>query len=428
MKASATKICAVVMLAALAPTWTAAQEFEPIDEIVAIVDENVILRSELETSMDGIIRQIRARGERQPPRPALEKQVLDRLIMSKIQVQRAEQTGILITDQEVDQALDNVARQNNLSLAQLRQAIEKDGANFNEFREDVRNELLTTQLRDRIISSMDAVTDTEVEILLESNFFESDEYHLSQIALRTSPSAGPDEIRELEAKTREIVEALNNGMDFATAAINFSQAPDALEGGDIGWRNLNSMPRELSDTLRSLRPGEISEPMISGGSVLIVKVNDRRPRSEVIVDEFHARHIMISPSELMSPERARKLAQDLHKRIEQGENFSELAREYSDDTRSANLGGLMDWFPEDAYGETFQAVCDRLEPGQISEPFLHQNGWHILKLEGKRKTDRTREALEIEARNMIMQQRSEQELDRTFRQMRDEAYVEVMLE
>jgi len=423
----AKRISTFAMLALLLPAMAGAQEAEKIDEIVAVVDEGVILRSELESSINGIVQQIQARGERQPPRQVLEEQVLERLIMSEVQIQRAEQTGIRVTDQEVDRSLEDVARQNNLTLSQLRQAVESDGIEFNEFRGDVRKQLLTSRLRQRIVESMDEVTDTEVDILLESDFFESDEYHLSQIALQISPAAGPAETREAEAKMNAIVEEIGDGMDFATAAINYSEAPDALEGGAIGWRNLNTMPRQLADRIRDLQPGQVSDPIFGNGSLMLVKVNDRRPRGEVIVDEFNARHIMIEPSELMSPEAARELAEDLYRRISEGEDFGELAREFSDDNRSANIGGEMAWFPEGAYGDTFQEICDSLAPGEVSPPFQTQQGWHIVRLEGRRQSDRTDEALRAEARNMLMDQRTEAEIDRTLRQMRDEAYVQVKL-
>ena len=193
------------------PLLAGAQTYQKMDEIVAIVDEGVILRSELESTMDSVLRQIQQRGERQPPPQVLEEQVLERLIMNQVQVQRAEQTGIRVTDQEVDRSLADVARQNQLTLIQLRQAIEADGLDFNEFREDVRNQLLTSKLTQRIIESMDQVTDTEVDMLLESDMFGSDEYHLSQIALQLSPSATPADLREAEQQINEIRQQSSTG-------------------------------------------------------------------------------------------------------------------------------------------------------------------------------------------------------------------------
>lgn len=416
-----------MVLALLLPLLAGAQSYQKMDEIVAIVDEGVILRSELESTMDSVLRQIQQRGERQPPPQVLEEQVLERLIMNQVQVQRAEQTGIRVTDQEVDRSLADVARQNQLTLIQLRQAIEADGLDFNEFREDVRNQLLTSKLTQRIVESMDQITDTEVDMLLESEMFGSDEYNLSQIAIQLSPSATPADLREAEQRINEIRRQVVDGMDFAEAAVNFSDSPDALDGGEVGWRNLNTMPRQLADRIRDMEAGEISEPILGNGSLMLIKVNDRRPRGEIIINELQARHIMVQPSELVSSDDARRLIESLHAQIQEGAEFAALAREFSDDERTANIGGLMDWFPEGAYGQTFQAVCDSLEPGEVSQPFQTGDGWHLVMLEGKRQADRTEEALRAEARELIVQQRSDEEIDRVLRQMRDEAYVEILL-
>ncbi len=417
----------LIGLCLLAPLGAGAQDYEKLDEIVAIVDEGVILRSELEITKETVLRQIQQRGERQPPERVLEEQVLDRLVMNEVQLQRAEQTGIRVTDQEVDRSLDQVARQNGLSISQLREAIEMDGIEFNEFRDDVREQIITQKLQQRIIESMDPVTDTEVDILMASGMFESDEYHLSQIAIQVSPSATPSDLREAEAQILEIREEVLAGRDFAEAAVEYSDSPDALDGGDVGWRNLNALPRQIADRIRDLEAGEITEPMMASGAMMILRVNERRPRSDVIVDEFQARHLQIEPSELVSRDDARRLIEDLHAQIRDGAEFAPLAREFSDDERSANLGGLMDWFPEGAYGQTFQAVVDSLEPGELSQPFQTDEGWHVVKLLDQRASDRTAEALRAEAREMIRQQRADEELDRMLRQMREEAYVEVLI-
>jgi peptidyl-prolyl cis-trans isomerase SurA len=416
-----------MLLALLVPLMANAQGYQKMDEIVAIVDEGVILRSELESTMQNVLSQIRARGERRPPPQVLQQQVLERLIMNKVQIQRAEQTGVRVTDQEVDRSLSDVARQNGLSLIELRRAVEADGLDFNEFREDVRHQLLTSKLQQRIVESMDQVTDTEVEMLLESDQFGNDEYHISQIALQVPQGASPAETREARERIASIRQEIVNGMGFAEAAVNYSDAADALEGGEVGWRNLNTMPRQIADQVRNLGEGGISEPILGNGSVLLVKVNERRPRGEVIVDEFRARHIMIQPSELVSPEDAQNLIQNLHAQIEDGAEFEALAREFSDDERTRNLGGLMDWFPESAYGQTIQAVCESLDPGEVSQPFQTRDGWHLIKLEDLRESDITEESLRAEARELIVQQRSQEEIDRVLRQMRDESYVEVLL-
>ncbi len=404
-----------------------AQELEPIDSIVAVVDQSVILQSELDVAVEGIIAQFQGRGDRLPPRSVIEEQMLERLIMSRLQVDRAEATGIRVSDQEVDGSLNQLAEQNGISLDQLRSAVEADGINFNEFRNDVREELITSRLQQRIVDSMDPITETEIDIMLASETFEADEYDISQIVVRVPEAATPPELQAAGERINQIRQQVEQGMDFAEAAVEFSESPDALEGGRIGWRNLNRLPPQVSNNIRNLEPGEISLPFRAGAGLLIVKVNDRRPRSDIIVTEYQARHLMIRPSELITAGEAEALINELHERIEQGEDFAVLAREYSDDTRSANLGGLLEWFPAGFYGEALQTAIDSLEPGQLSEPFQSQVAWHLILFEDQREADRTEEALRAEAREMIVQQKSQAEIERVLRQFRDEAYVDVRI-
>ncbi|MEM7053706.1 MAG: peptidylprolyl isomerase [Pseudomonadota bacterium] len=404
-----------------------AQARDPIDSIVAIVDESVILQSELDSAIDTIVVQFQGRGERLPPRSVLEEQVLERLIMTRLQVQRAEATGIRISDQEVDQSLAVVAQQNNLTLEQLRSAIESDGIEFNEFREDIRQELIASRLRQRIVDSMDSITETEVDIMLASETFDGDEYDLSQILIRVPESPTPDDLQAASDRIGELLEEIQDGLDFSEAAIQYSESSDALEGGRVGWRNLNALPRQIADNIRDLQVGEVSEPFRAGGGILLVKVNDRRPRSDIIVTEYQARHLMVMPSELLPAEQAEALINELHDRIQQGEDFAVLAREYSDDTRSANLGGMLEWFPEGAYGQAVQQQIAQLQPGELSQPFRSNQGWHLIQFEDRRQADRTEEALRAEARELIAQQKSQAEIDRVLRQFRDEAYVDIRI-
>ncbi|GAB4167578.1 MAG: peptidylprolyl isomerase [Wenzhouxiangellaceae bacterium] len=418
-------LLAFVLLGWMWPLAAMAQSsYQEIDEIVAVVDEGVILRSELEQALRAVETQIRARGEALPPRQVLEEQVLDRLIDQQVQLQRAEATGIRISDQAVDRALEDIARQNGITLAQLRAALEGEGGDFSEFREEVRRQLTLGALRNRIVESMEEPTETEIELLMASDDFDADEYDLSQIVIRLPANPTQAQMREAEAKVQEVMEALQGGMDFAAAAVRYSGAPDALEGGRVGWRNLNSMPRELADAIRGKAAGEIIGPIVAGNTVLIVRVNDRRAQDRVMVDEYQARHILVSPTELVSEERARALIEELRERILAGEDFASLAREYSNDTRSANLGGLLDWFPRGAYGEQVQRILDGLEPGEVSEPFQSPSGWHIVKLEGRRTVDRTEEVRRSEARNMLMERRAQQEVEDMLQRFRDEAYIE----
>ncbi|SRR6056297_2517462 len=416
-----------LLLLLLAPAAGIAQDRQPIDDIVAVVDESVILRSELESAIAGVVAQVQARGERLPPRSVLEEQVLERLISNQIQIERAEATGIRVSDQDVDRALSDLARQNNLTLTQLRGAIEADGLSFDEFRQEIRSELTTQALRRRIVDGMDEITDTEIDIMLASDNFQGDEYNLSQILIQVAESATPADIDEATARANEALGELEDGLDFASAAIAYSDAPDALDGGEVGWRNLNALPRQIADVIRDLGPGEFTDPLRIQSGFVIVRVNDRRAQREVIVTEYQMRHLMVRPSELLPAERARELIESLHDRLEAGEDFDEIAREFSDDQGSANLGGMIDWFPEGAYGGGFQNVIDSLEIGQLSEVFQSPQGWHVIQLEGQREADRTEESLRAEAREMIIRQKADDEIDRVLRRMRSEAYVDIRL-
>ncbi|NKI34277.1 molecular chaperone SurA [Wenzhouxiangella sp. XN79A] len=419
------------LLLALLPLAALAQDDasprQPIDEIVAVVDEEVILRSELEAAITGVVRQVEARGERLPPRSVLEEQVLERLIMNQVQIQRAEQTGIRMSDQDVDRALGDLARQNGLTLTQLRAAIEGDGLSFDEFRQEIRSELTTQALRRRIVDGMDEITDTEIDIMLASDNFRGDEYKLSQILIQVPESAGPDELDEAAARADEAYRELQDGLEFASAAIAYSDAPDALEGGDVGWRNLNALPRQIADVIRDLEPGQYTEPLRIQSGFIIARVDDRRAQREVIVTEYRMRHLMVRPSELLPAEEARELIESLHDRLEAGEDFGEIAREFSDDQGSANLGGMIDWFPEGAYGTGFQNVIDSLAIGQMSEVFQSPQGWHVIRLEDQREADRTVESMRNEAREMIIRQKADDEIERVLRRMRSEAYVDIRL-
>ena len=403
-----------------------AQERE-IDRIVALVEEDVILKSELDQAIDTLERQVRARGESLPPRNVIEEQMLDRLVISRLEVLRAENTGIRVSDSDIDDALNQVARSNNMTLSQLRAALEADGFDYEEFRREIRQEMLSTRLRQRVVNAMDSITETEVDMLLASDRFGGREYLLSQIVVGVPEAGSPSDVAQAGERVDEVLAQLEQGMDFAAAAITYSQGPDALEGGDVGWRNLNAMPQMYADAIEGLSPGEIAGPIRTPAGYVILNVRDVRDQSEVIVREYQARHIMIEPSELISPEDAERRIRDVHRRISEGEDFAELARRHSTDESSANLGGLLNWFPEGSYGAGVQQAIERLEPGEVSDPFQSQVGWHIVKFLDVRDADRTEEAMRSEAREMLFEQKVEEEIERFLRQLRGESFVEIRL-
>ena len=400
---------------------------EPIDSIIALVDEDVILRSELDLAIQGIVERIQASGESLPPMDVLESQVLERLIMRELQVQKALQTGIRISDSDIDQALVGLAQQNNISLQQLRQVIEDDGEDFAEFRRNIGEELLTDRLQQRIVNGMDPITDTEVDILLASEDLSGGEYNISHILVGLPEGSTPQQIKEAQAKVDDVYQRLMDGLDFASAAISYSNGEEALEGGKVGWRDLNSVPAFFADAIRELGPGETTKPIRSPRGFHILKVTDYREQRQVVIEEYHARHIMIESNELVSPRVAMDKITQIKEKLNNNVDFAELAKENSDDPTSANLGGDMGWFPPEAYGERVHQTLVAMQIGETSEPFQTAGGWHVIELLGKREMDRTEDAIRGEARDKIRQRKAEQEVRKVLLQFRDEAFVEIRL-
>jgi peptidyl-prolyl cis-trans isomerase SurA len=400
---------------------------QPIDSIVALVDEDVILRSELDLAVAGIVDRVRASGESMPPQHLLESQVLERLIVRELQVQRALQTGIRISDADIDQALVTLAQQNNMTLQQMRQVIERDGEDFSEFRQNIGEELMTERLRQRIVSGMEPITDTEVDIMLASEDLSGGEYNVSHIMVGLQEGPTPEKVAAAQEKVDDIHERLVNGLDFASAAISYSDSSEALEGGLVGWRDLNQVPAFFADAVRELQPGEFTQPIRSPAGFHILRVNDYREQRQVVIKEYHARHIMIEVDALMTPRLAMDAIVDIKTRLNDGEDFAVLAKEFSDDNSSANLGGDMGWFPPDAYGDRVYQTLMAMKSGQTSEPFQTQGGWHIIELLETREMDRTEEAIRAEAREKIMTRKAEQEINKVLRQFRDESFVEIRL-
>ena len=251
---------------------------------------------------------------------------------------------------------------------------------------------MTERLRQRIVNSMDPITDTEVDILLASEDLSGGEYNVSHIMVALPDGSTPSQISEAQTKADDIHERLVNGLDFASAAISYSDSQEALEGGLVGWRDLNSVPAFFADAVRDLKPGEFTQPIRSPAGFHILRVNDFREQRQFVIKEYNARHIMVEVNELVTPRLAMDQIVEIKNKLNDGEDFAELAKEYSDDITSANLGGDMGWFPPEAYGDRVQQTLVALKEGQVSEPFQTQGGWHVIELLGTRDMDRTEES------------------------------------
>ena len=404
-----------------------AQKTTKIDSIVALVDDDVILRSELDLAIKGIVDRIRQQGADLPPQHLLEKQVMERLIIRRLQLQRAFQTGIRVSDADIDQSLTLLAQQNNITLMQLRQVIEGDGEDFVEFRQNIGEEMMTERLRQRVVNSMDPITDTEIEILLASDRFHGGEYNISHILISLPEGATPQQISMQESKANNVYQQLEEGLDFASAAISYSASQEALEGGVVGWRDLNSVPVVFSESIKNLRGGQFTVPIRSPAGFHIVKVNEYRERSQVMTAEFHARHIMIETNDLVGPREAMEQIREIHTALIDGGDFEALAKENSTDSTSANLGGDMGWFAPLTFGERIDQTLATMDDGEISEPFQTEGGWHIIERLGMSEKDVTDESMRNAARNNLQQRKMDLEVEQFLQQMRDEAFVEIRL-
>ena len=409
----------------LAPAAPASQ---PLDRIVAVVDEDVVLQSELDQAVASVQQQYAAHPEQLPPQQVLQKQVLNRLVLMKLQIAKAHEQGIRVSDADVDQAVAAVAAQNRITPEQLRMEVERSGDSYAAFRSQLSDQLMVQRLRQSVVQSAVTVTDSEINNLLSSPTYKAGEVHLAHIQISIPGGADAAAIQASAQKAQQALDAIKGGMDFNAAAIRYSDAPDALDGGDLGWRKLDEIPPAFAETLAPMKPGDVSNALRGPTGFHILKLIGQREPSKQIVTEFHARQILIKPSELMTPAQAEQKARDLYDRIvNKHEDFAKLAKEDSDDDTTANAGGDMDWFPQKAWGATIAAQLGNLKDGEVSQPFQSEAGWHILERLGTRQSDQTVELERNEARQAIGNRKAEQAYDDYLRDIRSNAYVHVVV-
>ncbi|MGH8123119.1 MAG: peptidylprolyl isomerase, partial [Rudaea sp.] len=372
--------------------------------------------------------QYRNSPQQLPPRDVLDRQVLDRLIMLRLQVQRAQSTGIRVTDTEVDQAMQRIAQQNHVEVSQLRASLAHDGVDFDDFRKTLRDELLVQRLRQRVMANVGAVTDAEIDALLASGTVKTGEVHLAHILIGLPDGASAQQIQQAKEKAEDVKKQIDGGMDFTAAAIRYSGAQDALDGGDLGWRRIDSVPEAFAEIAENLQPGQVSQILRAPNGFHILKMIDRRSNNKQMVTEYHARHIEIAVNELVSSDEAQKKVADLrHRIVDNHEDFAKLAKEFSQDPQTAALGGEMGWFPIQQYGTKVAEVVAALKDNEVSQPFQSDLGWHILQLLGKREADRTEQNKREQAREIIRNRKAEDEYENFLRTIRSEAFIEVRL-
>ena len=399
-----------------------------IDKIVAVVDEDIILRSELDQALAGIRRQYAGRENQLPPSDVLERQVLERLTLVRLQLQRAEATGVKVTDTEIDDAINRILRQNKIDMTQLQRQLQADGFSLAEFRKTMREELMVQKLRQRVLDSRSDVSPSELEIAMTSGAHQKGEVRLSVLLIGVPDGASSEQIETARKKVEGVKKLIDDGeMDFAAAAIRYSDAGQALEGGDLGWRRYDQIPPAFADMVSGMPKGAVSQPLRTPSGFYLIQTTDRRDSSQIVVTEFNARKILVKITELQGEPEARRGIEAIHARLMKGEAFEKLARELSEDDTTAPLGGDIGWFALEGLAPEFSELLSTLKDGDFSRPFRDASGWLLVQRIGTRSADRTEEYMRGQVMESLRQRKGEEAFEQFLRQLRGEAFIEYRL-
>jgi peptidyl-prolyl cis-trans isomerase SurA len=418
--------CAALLCAA-GPSIASATK--PLDRIVAVVNEGVVLQSELDQAMVNSRKQLADRNIALPPDDVLRSQVLDHLVLTRVQTERAQESGIRVDDRELNEVLSNVAAQNKLTLSQFADAVRKEGLDYLAVREQIREEVLINRLRAREIDNRVLVTDQDVELYLANQSrMDQTEYRVSHILVAVPDGASPEVRTKAHAKAESLLKRIKAGEDFAQLATANSDGQQALQGGDLDWRSGGNLPELFANAVQNLKKGDLSPVLENASGFHILKLADLRGGDEKkTVTETHAQHILLTPNAIRTEEQTKLQARELFDRIQKGEAFGEVAKKLSDDTGSKNAGGDLGWQPPGVFAPEFEKTIDGLKPGEVSPPFRTQFGWHVAKVIERRTRDTTDESRRARARSAIQNRKAAEEYDMWLRRLRAEAYVEYRL-
>ncbi|PTS83341.1 molecular chaperone SurA [Pseudomonas sp. HMWF032] len=419
-----------LLLGALFMGTAAHAEVQPLNRVVAIVDNDVVMQSQLDSRLREVQQTIAQRGAALPPEHVLSQQVLERLIIENIQLQIGERSGIRITDEELNQAIGTIAQRNGMSIEQFRAALAADGLSYNDARDQVRREMIISRVRQRRVAERIQVTDQEVQNFLASDLGKmqlSEEFRLANILIPVGEGASSEEIQAADRQSRELYEQLQQGADFAQLAIARSASETALEGGEMGWRKAGQLPPPFDNMIAALSVGQVTEPVRTPGGFIMIKLLEKRGGGNQVRDEVNVRHILIKPSEIRSEAETKRLVERLYQRILAGEDFAELAKNFSEDPGSALNGGTLSWIDPSALVPEFREVMNNTPAGELSKPFKSPYGWHVLEVMGRRATDSSAQFREQQAMTVLRNRKYDEELQAWLRQIRDEAYVETKL-
>jgi peptidyl-prolyl cis-trans isomerase SurA len=421
---AATAFCSMHMQAQAA-------EVVKMDRIVAIVDQTVVTEQELESRMRTIIAQLKKQGTDLPDESVLRKQILERLISDALQLQYAAQTGVKVEDSQLDKTVERIAEQNQMSLTEFAQALAKDGISMQKFKADIRSEITISRLREREVDSRVNVSESEIDNFLTTQAASNDnqdEFEIAHILIRTPEEGATEDIQKAKARADEAIKALQAGTSFAKVSASFSDAPNALEGGSLGWKSGAQVPTLFLDALKSMASGEISPLLRSPNGFHILKlVNRRGGSSPLVIEQTHARHILIKLSEIMTEKDGKIKMDGIKQRLDNGEKFETLASQLSEDGSAAS-GGDLGWVNPGDTVPQFEKAMNALKEGQISLPVRSPFGWHVIQVLERRKQDMSKESARLKARQEIRTRKADEAYQDWIRELRDRAFVEQRLE
>jgi peptidyl-prolyl cis-trans isomerase SurA len=414
--------------AGYAQTRELATRGELLDRVVAIVNDGVVLNSDLDAQIDAVTERLHEQKLELPPQNVLRQQVLERLVLQEIQLQHATRAGIKVTDETLNSALQDVAKRNNLTLSQLPDALAQQGIDYPSYRDSVRKDITLTLLRQRDVLQHISVTPREIDQYLDKQSkipSERNEYNVSHILIAVGQEASQAQLDAADKRAQEVYVRAKGGEDFAKLAVAYSNSQTALEGGSLGWRKGGELPTFLADVVAKLKPGEVSEPLRTPTGYHIVRLNEVRGGAQnAIEDQIHVRHILMKTNALADDATVRSKLTALRDRIQKGEDFAGIAQTASEDPGSAAEGGDLGWTGPGTFAPEFEETVNKLKDGEISEPFKTQFGWHIAQMMGHRRYDNTDEIKRRQAMEAIRASKADEETELWLRRMRDEAYVE----
>ena len=411
-------------------SWQAQAELTKLDEVIAIVNEEVILASDVKALTSSVEKRATKAGQTLPSQKILTQQALDKLIIDSLQLQMAKKMGMRISNAQLDDTLNNIAKGNNQTVEQLRKSILADGGNFNDYKEELRIQLLTNEVQRMQMRRRITISDQDVDNLLaiiNEQGQKNLQYRVSHIMLRVPNEADSATMEALQTKITDIQTQLNAGEVFSSLALAVSAGPKALDGGDWGWMNINEMPTLFAEAVTNAKKGDIIGPIRSGAGLHIIKITDMRGVETVMTKEVNARHILVKPSVILSDDKAKSLLNDYLARIKSGDaDFAELAKAYSDDTGSAVKGGELGWADPNIYVPAFKLALKDLKKGEISPAFRSSHGWHIVQLLDRRTQDTTDKANRQKAWQLLYNRRAAEESQAWLNELKQEAYIRIL--